>query len=137
MSTTRLSMPQRAPLGGLRSQWCVVLMVLAGILLSASTAEAERGGARISRDLAAQLTAAAEGTPVDVIVTGNTDFVQKVARRHGAVVKKTLEGGAVLAVDATSLARMADDAEIGALTGDGVTRSQLANATESTGAAAA
>ncbi len=74
---------------------------------------------------------------IDVIVSGNDAFVARIAGKHGASIKKGLTGGAVLSVSAASLAQMAADAEIGTISGDGDIRSQLANVTESTGAAAA
>ena len=61
----------------------------------------------------------------------------RIASKHGASVKKRLKHGAVVTVSTDGLSGLADDGEVGAVSGDGDMRSQLANATESTGAAAA
>jgi hypothetical protein len=74
---------------------------------------------------------------VDVLVSGTDDFIGRIAARHGASVKKSLKNGALLTVSPASLASMAEDGEIGAISSDAVMRSQLSLATESTGAAAA
>ncbi len=130
-----------APRARSASQWFLVAAVLLGVLAAANPAAAQGRKARVSSDLAVVLSQADAGAAVpetiDVIVSGNDAFVARIAGKHGASVKKGLTGGAVLSVSAASLARMAADVEVGAISGDGDLRSQLATVTESTGAAAA
>ena len=83
---------------------------------------------------------ARQATPadgVDVIVSGNADFIQRIAAKHGARIKRGITAGAVLTLTHAQLAAMSNDPDLGAVTLDGEMRSQLALATESTGAAAA
>ncbi|HXG88041.1 MAG TPA: S8 family peptidase [Vicinamibacterales bacterium] len=125
--------------GGFRSQRLVALalVVVLGLLASGHFAlAAAQTPARLSRDLAAHLDRSAS-EPVDVIVSGNAAFIQRLAWKHGLAVKKSLKSGAVISVTADALARLAGDAEVGSLSGDGEMRSQLALVTESTGASAA
>ncbi len=130
-----------APRARSASQWFLVAAVFLGVLAAANPAAAQGRKARVSSDLAVVLSQADAGAAVpetiDVIVSGNDAFVARIAGKHGASIKKGLTGGAVLSVSAASLARMAADVEVGAISGDGDLRSQLATATESTGAAAA
>ena len=122
------------------AQWFFAAL-LAVAYFSAADPVLAQSRARLSADLADHLLDAAAGRAVaptvDVIITGNATFVQHIAQRHGATIKKELQTGAVLSVTTASLASLANDAEAGAVSGDGALRSQLATATESTGAAAA
>jgi len=121
-----------------RSQWFAAVVCIA--VLGAGVAPAAAQGRRVSKDLVERLDKASRGEAttdsVDVIVSGNSEFVARIARKHGASIKSSLKDGAVLTVDAGALQSMASDDEVGALTGDGDMHSQLAVATESTGAAA-
>jgi serine protease AprX len=112
------------------------LLVLAGLVSMPQPAAAREYRAKLSRDLAAHLSKATEGS-VDVLLTGNAGFIARIANRHGAVIKKSLKTGAVLSLTIDGLRTLADDAGAGVITGDGVLRSQLALVTEPTGAAAA
>ena len=90
MLLTALSTDSR-PLtpGGFRSQWRVALVVLVALVATAGPADAQGPRARLSRDLTTQLAQPADATrSLDVIVSGNAEFVERLARRHGASVKK-------------------------------------------------
>ncbi|HUE86978.1 MAG TPA: S8 family peptidase, partial [Vicinamibacterales bacterium] len=121
---------------GFRSQCFVALVIVAALVAAAHPANAQNPRARLSRDLAAILTQSTPAaTVVNVIVSGNAAFVDRLARRHGAAITKTLTHGAVLSLPLAGLRTLADDAEAGAVSGDGVMRSHLALVTEQTGAA--
>src|SRR5690606_952682 len=92
-------------------------MALLALLVSAVPAEAQRARARLSRDLAARLDAGATGA-VDVIITGTPVHVERIAKRHGAVIKKWLKSGAVLTLNRAGLSTLADDADAGAVSSD-------------------
>ena len=123
--------------GRFRSRWLIGIVVTTAVLAFVQPASAQPAGARLSRDLASQLDHGFDAAFYDVIVTGNAEAVDALARRHGAAVKKTLKHGAVLTVSAEALRSLSLDGAAGAVTGDGDVRSQLAVVTESTGAAAA
>jgi serine protease AprX len=138
MVLTTLSTDSRLLAPGVsRSQCGVALVLLAALMATAATAEAQSSRARLSRDLAAQLTSSTNTSSVDVIVAGNPEFIERLATRHGATVTKVLATGAVLRLGLDGLRTLAEDPDAGAVTGDGVMRSQLALVTEQTGAAAA
>ena len=93
-----------------------------------------QGQGRVVEGPVEQLAKAARGEATDGHgrrdCLGNSEFVdadRAQARRHG---QEELKTGAVLTVSAGALQAMANDAEVGALTGDGEMRSQLAIATE-------
>ncbi len=92
--------------------------------------------ARLSADLGTYLASGA-GDPVDVIVSGSADRIERVASRHGLRVKKLLSSGAVLSVSPGGLDALANDAEVDALAGDAIVRAHMAVTTATTGAAAA
>ncbi len=119
--------------------WVVVVSL--GSLLAASPAQANGHGhkVRLSSDLEA-IVHGEKATPadgVDVILSGNSDFIQRVATKHGARIKRGITAGAVLTLTHAQLAAMSNDPDLGAVTLDGEMRSQLSLATESTGASAA
>ena len=122
--------------GGFRWQCVVAFVTLVALVATAGSAAAQGPRARLSLDLTAQL-ALPTVSSVDVIVSGNAAFVERLAERHGASVKKVLATGGVLRLSVEGLRTLADDPEAGAVTGDGVMRSHLALVTEQTGAAAA
>ncbi len=126
-----------APQGVSRSTWqCAFSFALALTLMVASTAvDAAPGGARLSSDLQARL-AAGRGDAVDVIVNGTPDRIERLARRHGLTVKKTLSTGAVLTASGSALAALAADAEVDSVSADATVQSQ-AITTQTTGAEAA
>ena len=116
-----------------RSGFITMGVVLVAMMATARPAAAG-GRAKLSRDLQVLLaTNSQEST--DVILCGTTEFVARIAQRHGASIRRRLATCAVLTVSASGLRSLADDAEVGAVTGDGEMRSQLALVTESTGAA--
>ena len=61
------------------------------LIAGAHPAAAQGRGSRVSKDLVEHLAKAARGEAdsetVDVIVSGNSDFVARIARKHGASVK--------------------------------------------------
>ena len=95
-----------APQGVSRSTWqCAFSFVLAlGLAFASTSVDAAPGGARLSSDLQARL-AAGRSDAVDVIVSGTPDRIERLARRHGLTVKKTLSTGAVLTASGSALAR--------------------------------
>lgn len=112
------------------------MFTLALVLIAAATpAEAQRR-ARLSSDLRAHLDAGATQA-VDIILSGTPDRISRLAARHGLSVKKALRSGAVLTASPAALEALAADAEVGAVSGDALVRSQMAVTTETTGAEAA
>src|SRR4249920_2909478 len=67
------------------------------VSLFAAAAEAGPHRARLSRDLESRI-ASGRGEQTTVIVSGTDADVQALATRYGAVVKKSVRGGAVLEV---------------------------------------
>src|SRR5215207_8166542 len=84
------------------SRALVALACAIALIAGAYPAAAQDRGSRVSKDLVDHLTKAARGeaeaATVDVIVSGNSDFVARIARKHGASVKTSLKTGAVLTV---------------------------------------
>jgi serine protease AprX len=127
------------PPGGFRALWSVVSFLAIGVLLTAAPATADSHKAHLSNDLDAVVhgRVAAPTDGIDVIVSGAPDFVARTAARHQARVKRSMASGAVLTVSPAQLLAMADDQQLGAISGDLTMRSELALVTEVTGAAAA
>ena len=112
-------------------------MVAAALLLVlAATAEAGPRRARLSSDLAKHFDSGSTAS-VDVIVSGTPDRIERLARRHGLVVKKVLESGAVLRASRAAFNSLTQDEEAGAVSGDSIVRSHMAVTTSFTGAEAA
>jgi len=98
----------------------------------ATTAEAGSHHARLSKDLESRIEAA-RAEPTTVIVSGTDEQVRALATRYGAVLKKSIRGGAVLEVTGGQLEAMSDDPSVDHLSGD--TRVQrMAVTNEATGA---
>src|SRR5688572_2869907 len=88
-----------------------VLFTLLALLL-VSDADAQGRRPQVSEDLASQLRSgvAADAT---VIITGTQARIDRLAARHGLVVRKRLQSGAVLDVPGERLTGLANDAESG------------------------
>jgi len=100
--------------------------------LFATTAEAGPHHARLSKDLESRIEAA-RADPTTVIVSGTDEQVRALATRYGAVLKKSIRGGAVLEVTGGQLEALSDDPAVDHLSGD--TRVQrMAVINEATGA---
>ena len=136
MSTTLQTDSRPTSPGGFWSQCLVIVVIALTVLATARPVDAQGRRGHVARDLAAHLDRH-DPSSVDVIVSGNAAFIDQLVRRHGAQLKKSLKTGAVLTVSGAALEALADDADVGALSGDGEMRSQLAHVTEMTGAAAA
>ena len=84
MSTTPTTNSSFSPPGELRSQWFVAIALVASFLVAAQPAAAQGRNPRLSLDLSAHLAKAAAGEPVaasiDVIVSGNSEFVDRIAQ---------------------------------------------------------
>src|SRR5687768_10686858 len=88
---------------------CGLVALVAATLLLATAASADAGGrVRLSSDLTAHLTSASTAD-VDVIISGSTESVDRLARRHGLRVRKWLSSGAVLSASKASLEALAQD----------------------------
>jgi serine protease AprX len=105
-------------------------------LTSAAPANARSRRVRLSSDLAAHLNSLATAE-VDVIVTGSSELVDRLARRHGLRVKRLLSSGAVLSASREALESLSQDAEVASVSGNAVVRSHMAITTAVTGAQAA
>ena len=106
--------------------------LIAVLALCATTAEAGPHHARLSKDLESRI-AAARGEPATVIVSGTNEQVRSLATRYGAVVKKSIRGGAVLELTEGQLEALSDDPSVDHLSGD--TRVQrMAVTNDTTGA---
>ncbi len=102
------------------------------VSLFAAAAEAGPHRARLSRDLESRI-ASGRGEQTTVIVSGTDADVQALATRYGAVVKKSVRGGAVLEVTGGQLEALSDDPSVDHLSGDvPVQRMSITN--EATGA---
>src|SRR5687768_2580464 len=111
------------------------LALAASVLLLASAVSADAGGRRVrlSSDLTAHLNSASTAD-VDVIVSGSTESVDRLAKRHGLRLRKWLSSGAVLSASRASLESLAADGEIESVSGNAVVRSHMAMTTAVTGA---
>src|SRR5687768_2595790 len=88
----------------------LALIAALAILAFADAAEARSRRVRLSADLAAHLNSHATAD-VEVIVTGSSELVDRLARRHGLRVKKFLASGAVLSASRQALESLAEDGE--------------------------
>ncbi len=114
---------------------CGFLALVAATLLLASAVSADAGSrrARLSSDLNAFLNSASTAE-VDVIVSGSTESVDRLAERHGLRIRRWLSSGAVLIASKASLEALAQDGEVESLSGNAVVRSHMAVTTAMTGA---
>jgi subtilisin family serine protease len=112
------------------------LIALAGIaftLTAANAVAAPQHRARLSQDLAAQLATPTRPS-LDVIVDGDQAFIQALATKYGATVKKHLKHSAVLQVPTGLLDALSQDADVAHLSGDISVQGSMATTSESTGA---
>ena len=127
--------------GGTRALCIQIVTAVVVLFLAVSSAQAngQSHKTRFSSDLEAILTgnAAMPAGGVDVIVPGSSERVQRIAARYGAAIKKSIKAGAVLTLTYDQLSRIANDAELGALSSDQTMRSEMALVTRVTGAEAA
>ena len=124
---------------GYRPTWhgSTALLIMAAVVL-ACAAPAAAGGrrARLSSDLVAHLSSGSSA-PIDIIVSGSQERIDRLAKRHGLVVKKLLSSGAVLTASKGAMDSLSQDDEVDALSGDPVVHSHMAVTTRTTGADAA
>ena len=113
-----------------------VLAIAVLVLACATSAAASERRARLSSDLKAHLNSSSPA-PIDVIVSGSQERIDRLARRHGLVVKKVLSSGAVLTASKRALAALSQDVEVDSLSGDATVRSHMAVTASTTGADAA
>src|SRR5690349_17311316 len=73
--------------------------------------------ARLSADLVQRL-GSGDAAATSVIVTGTRQQIDRIAKRHGLLVHKRLDTGAVLDVPAGALAALAADAEVDQISGN-------------------
>src|SRR6185369_17072516 len=95
------------------------------ILLVAPAAQAQGRRARLSEELATRLDQG-DSTTTSVIVSGSQAKALAIAARLGLRVSKVLATGAVLDVPAGSLAALASDLDVDALTADQDVHSTMA-----------
>ena len=88
---------------------------------------------RLSRDLNDAIDSGRRGR-IDVIVSGAAADVQAAAARHGARVKKVLDTGVVLDVDAESLDALSNDSALAYVSSDPIVRATMAVTDPATGA---
>ena len=112
---------------------CALVSLVAALLAAPADAEAQGRRARLSEDLAEQLRSGLQADTT-VIVNGTQARVDRIAARHGLVVRKRLQTGAVLEVPAGQLAAVAEDAEVGQLASNHRMRAQMGVMVASTGA---
>src|SRR5215213_1957845 len=90
----------RRPLRALRVIWHISTVLVAAMLWQgpfAASAEAGTRQASLSSDLSSHLNSASIAN-IDVIVTGSSERIARIAARHGLAVKKQLASGAVFSV---------------------------------------
>src|SRR5688500_18214802 len=90
-------------------RWCAAVALLVAVMAPADAA-AQGRRARLSDDLDQQLRSGSL-TDSSVIVSGTQARVDRIAARHGLVVRKRLQSGAVLDVPGDRLAAVAGDEE--------------------------
>src|SRR5262245_31692119 len=112
------------------------LLVAAAIVVGFGGSAAGQKRARLSSDLDALLKSGSNAS-VDVIVSGTSKDVARIAARHGLRVKKALTSGAVFEVSRQTLDAMANDIELESLSSDADVHSSSDITTEFTGAEAA
>ncbi|HJU42194.1 MAG TPA: S8 family peptidase, partial [Vicinamibacterales bacterium] len=117
---------------GLITSLIATLLIVAAVIPAAARSRR----VRLSSDLAAHLASHATAD-VDVIVTGSSELVERLATRHGLRIKRFLASGAVLSASREALESLSQDGEIAAVSGNAVVRSQMALTTAVTGAQAA
>ena len=107
-----------------RSTWqgSTALFTAAVLLACATTAFASGKRARLSSDLVAHLNSNSSA-PVDLIVSGSQERIDRLVKRHGLVVKKVLTSGAVLTASRNAVDALSRDGEVDALSGDPVVHS--------------
>ena len=111
---TRVSVSSRPVRRGVIT---ITLAIVAAVLALAGSADAGPRRARLSRDLSERI-AKADASVTSVIVEGDSDKIQTLARRYGAKVLKTLGNGAVLQVNGGQLDALSQDADVDHLSGD-------------------
>ncbi len=141
-----MAITRRPPLSssehnGLRLLWLSLVSLSLAFCIAATAAEASDRGyhARLSSDRDAILrgAAAAPAGGIDVILTGSPDFITRIATRHGASIKKSIQAGGVLTITPAQLLALANDAEITSLSLDATMHGEMADVVQVTGAAAA
>ncbi|HUQ86322.1 MAG TPA: S8 family serine peptidase, partial [Vicinamibacterales bacterium] len=123
----------------LRVIWHIAAGLVAAVALQlpiAVSADAGPRHARLSSDLAAHLTSGSGGD-IDVIVSGSTETIDRLVRRHHLNLKKTLTSGAVFTVSRQVLDQLSQDQEVDTLSGNATVHSHMALTTQVTGADAA
>ncbi|MEY4634693.1 MAG: Serine protease AprX, partial [Acidobacteriota bacterium] len=112
------------------------LTIAVFLLACVTPAAANERRARLSSDLQAHLNSDSSA-PIDIILSGSQERIERLAKRHGLVVKKVLSSGAVLTATKRAMAALAQDVEVDSVSGDSTVRSHLAVAARTTGADAA
>ena len=110
---------------GCRPTWqgsTALLVVVAVVLACAAPAVAGGRRARLSSDLLAHLNSSSSA-PIDIIVSGSQERIDRLVKRHGLRVKKILSSGAVLTVPRKAFESLRQDQEMEAISGDAVVRS--------------
>ena len=105
----------------------------AALLFALAMPAAAQHRARLSKDLASELESPTRAA-LQVIVSGDTAQVQKLAARFGLRVKKVLDAGAVLEGSANQFDAAAGDPDFTHLSLDAEVRGQMAVTRESIGA---
>ena len=111
----------------------LLLFAAAFVIAAAIPAGAQARRTHVSDDLKRHLDSG-DATATAVIVVGSSAQVDAIAARHGLSVRRRLSSGAVLDVPAGRLAEVADDNDIPQLSGDHITRGQMAVTDVSIGA---
>src|SRR5262245_33341164 len=110
-----------------------ILSSVAILLVSVTSADAQGRRAHLSADLQKQLEAG-DSAPTTVILSGTSNQIATVAARHSLRIRRLLGSGAVVDVPAGALDALANDADVPQLSGDHVTRGQMAVTDTSIGA---
>src|SRR5262245_54396664 len=95
------------------------------LLVSVTSADAQGRRAHLSADLQKHLETGDSGAST-VILSGTSDQIAAIAARHGLRIRRLLASGAVVDVPAGSLDALAGDADVPQISGDHVTRGQMA-----------
>jgi serine protease AprX len=116
-----------------RAHAATLVSAVAFLLISVTSADAQGHRAHLSADLQQHLEAG-DSAPTTVILSGTSDQIAAVAARHSLRIRRLLASGAVVDVPAGALDALAADADVPQVSGDHVTRGQMAVTDTSIGA---
>src|SRR4051812_23781530 len=111
----------------------VVIAVIAVIIGSAGSIEAQPHRARLSQDIADRIAHRNEAA-TEIIVAAPQETIGALAARYGASIKKRIQGGAVLEATGGQIDALSQDTDVRHIAGNTRVFRMMAVTTEATGA---